>query len=89
MLQSPRLRFARFAPLGAAAVALAALLVLSGCGRKPSGLDTPPALAAAGDTQPTGPSGAATAQKPALGPDGKPLPPPVEKRKTFLDWLID
>jgi hypothetical protein len=86
VLQSPRLRFARFAPLGAAAVALAVLLVLSGCGRRPSGLDAPPSLAAAGDTQPTGPTGEAT---PALGPDGKPLPPPVEKRKTFLDWLID
>jgi predicted small lipoprotein YifL len=85
--QSLQSRFATFAALGA--VALAAVLLLSGCGRKPSGLDAPPALAAAGDVQQTEPSGSAPAPKPAVGPDGKPLPPPVEKRKTILDWLID
>jgi len=75
---------------------VAVLLMLSGCGRRPNGLDLPPSLAASGDAQPTGPTGpaapataTATAQKPALGPDGKPLPPPVEKRNIFLDWLID
>jgi hypothetical protein len=36
----------------------------------------------AGDTQ-------AGAAAPAFGPDGKPMAPPVEKRKTLLDWLID
>ena len=85
MLHLPRVEFARFAAPGAVAAALAALLLLAGCGRKPAGLDAPPALAAAGDAQQATPTG----QKPAIGPDGKPLPPPVERRKTFLDWLID
>jgi hypothetical protein len=57
-----------------------AALGLAGCGRK-AGLDAPP-MAAAGDLQSNGQPGA------ALGPDGKPAPP-VEKRKTILDWLID
>jgi len=57
-----------------------AALGLAGCGRK-AGLDAPP-MAAAGDLQSNGQPGA------ALGPDGKPVPP-VEKRKTILDWLID
>jgi predicted small lipoprotein YifL len=89
VLHLPRVEFARFAAPGAVAAALAALLLLAGCGRKPAGLDAPPALAAAGDAQQAAASGPATGQKPAIGPDGKPLPPPVEKRKTFLDWLID
>jgi predicted small lipoprotein YifL len=88
VIQSPRftqrltprtassLTLARLATLGALAVALG----LAGCGRK-AGLDAPP-MAAAGDVQSNGQPGA------AVGPDGKPLPP-VEKRKTFLDWLID
>ena len=80
VIQSPRftqrLTLARLATLGALVVALG----LAGCGRK-AGLDAPP-MAAAGDVQSNGQPGA------AAGPDGKPLPP-VEKRKTFLDWLID
>jgi hypothetical protein len=67
---------ARCAALGA----LAAALGLAGCGRK-AGLDPPP-MAAAGDVQPNGQAG------PVLGPDGKPIPG-SDKRKTFLDWLID
>ncbi len=84
VIQSPRSSFAgldlaRFATLGA----LVAALALAGCGRK-SGLDAPP-MAAAGDLQQSGPSGTA----PTLGPDGKPVAPPAQKRKTILDWLID
>jgi predicted small lipoprotein YifL len=84
VIQSPRSSFAglglaRFATLGA----LVAALALAGCGRK-SGLDAPP-MAAAGDLQQGGPSGTA----PTLGPDGKPVTPPAQKRKTPLDWLID
>ncbi|HEY6254431.1 MAG TPA: hypothetical protein VIY51_01430 [Xanthobacteraceae bacterium] len=88
VLQLPRLTFARFAAQAALAAALAATLALAGCGRKPGGLDEPP-LAAAGDVQQSGPYGTAAAPRSNLGPDGKPLAPPVEKRKTFLDWLID
>jgi predicted small lipoprotein YifL len=88
VIQSPRSSFAgldlaRFATLGALVAALVAALALAGCGRK-SGLDAPP-MAAAGDLQQSGPSGTA----PTLGPDGKPVAPPAQKRKTILDWLID
>lgn len=79
-------RFGRgFAARGVLAAALVAALGLAGCGRK-GGLDAPP-MAAAGDLQAGGQP--APAQAPVLGPDGKPVPPPAEKRKTFLDWLID
>jgi predicted small lipoprotein YifL len=75
---APRLTLARCATLGA----LVAALGLAGCGRK-AGLDDPP-MAAAGDVR----SNAQPDAAPTLGPDGKPIPPP-DKRKTFLDWLID
>ena len=83
VIQSPRSAFAGFAARGALAAALVAALALAGCGRK-AGLDAPP-MAAAGDYQANGQPGAA----PALGPDGKPVAPPAERRKTILDWLID
>jgi predicted small lipoprotein YifL len=70
------------AGLGLVAVLVAAL-GLAGCGRK-AGLDAPP-MAAAGDLQANGQPGAASAP----GPGGKPAAQPAEKRKTFLDWLID
>ena len=79
MIQSPRFTLARFAALSA----LAAALVLAGCGRK-GGLDAPP-MAAAGDVQA---NGQGPAPGPATGPNSKPVAP-AEKRKTFLDWLID
>ena len=79
VIQSPKSTFARFAVLGALVVALG----LAGCGRK-AGLDTPP-MAAAGDLQAGGQPGPASSQAAA----GKPVSPPAEKRKTFLDWLID
>jgi predicted small lipoprotein YifL len=76
-------RFSRagFAARGALVAALVAALGLAGCGRK-GGLEAPP-MAAAGDLQ------AGQAPAPALGPDGKPVAPPAEKRKNPLDWLID
>jgi predicted small lipoprotein YifL len=88
VIQSPRSNFAGFgragfAARGALVAALAAALGLAGCGRKTS-LDAPP-MAAAGDYQTNAQPGAA----PAPAPDGKPVAPPAEKRKTFLDWLID
>jgi hypothetical protein len=87
VFQSHRFTFARLAAQGALAAALAASLALAGCGRRPSGLDAPP-LAAAGEMPQNGPSGTAPAQQ-TVGPDGKPLVPPPETRKTVLDWLID
>jgi predicted small lipoprotein YifL len=88
VIQSPRSAFAGFshagfARRGALAAALVAALALAGCGRK-SALDAPP-MAAAGDYQTNGQPGAA----PAPGPDGKPVAPQGERRKTILDWLID
>jgi predicted small lipoprotein YifL len=59
--------------------AVATALALAGCGRK-GGLDEPPL--AASEPAPPGQPGAATS-------DGKPNPPAAEKRRTFLDWLID
>jgi predicted small lipoprotein YifL len=69
----------------AVAVALAATLALAGCGRK-SGLDEPPLAAAPDQPSSTAPGGSA-----ALGPDGKPLPPPAQpdKHHSILDWLVD
>ena len=78
--QSPTSTFALVA-------ALVAALALAGCGRK-AGLDAPP-MAAAGDLQASGQPGPAPALGSTLGPDGKPVSPPAEKRKTLLDWLID
>jgi predicted small lipoprotein YifL len=88
VIQSPRSAFAGFSRAGfaarcALAAALVAALALAGCGRK-AGLDAP-ATAAAGDYQTNGQPGAA----PAPGPDGKPVAPQAERRKTILDWLID
>jgi hypothetical protein len=86
VIQSPRSARAGSGPAksgiarpGALLVALVAALALAGCGRK-AGLDPPP-MAAAGDVQGSGQPGAA--------PDGKPAAPLPDKRKTFLDWLID
>jgi len=78
-------RFGRAAARGVLAAALVAALGLAGCGRK-GGLDAPP-MAAAGDLQAGGQP--APTPAPVLGPDGKPVPPAAEKRKTVLDWLID
>ena len=83
VIQSPRSTLARFAALGA----LAAALMLAGCGRK-GGLDAPP-MAAAGDLQANGQPGPGVTPGRTLGPDGKPASPSAEKRKTLLDWLID
>jgi predicted small lipoprotein YifL len=72
-----RVGLARFAALGVLVTALG----LAGCGRK-AGLDAPP-MAAAGDLQTSGQPG------PAAATAGKPVAAAPEKRKTFLDWLID
>ena len=79
VIQSPKSIFVRFAVLGV----LVATLGLAGCGRK-GGLDAPP-MAAAGDLEASG----QPAPGPTPGAASKPVSPPAEKRKTFLDWLID
>jgi predicted small lipoprotein YifL len=78
----------RFRRCSALAVALAMTLALAGCGRK-GGLDAPP-MAAAGDVQtPTqATSQSAAPQQPATPATGTTTQPP-DKRKTFLDWLIN
>jgi predicted small lipoprotein YifL len=81
--QSPNLLLARIA----IAAALVAALGLAGCGRK-SGLDLPP-MAAAGDQPAPGQPGPAATLGPTVGPDGRPVPPQTDKRRTLLDWLID
>ena len=63
----------------AAVGALAAALMLAGCGRK-AGLDPPPTAAAAPATTVDG------QPAPAAQPDTT-TPPP--KRRFFLDWLVD
>jgi predicted small lipoprotein YifL len=73
----------RFA--ASAALTLAAALALAGCGRK-GGLDAPP-MAAAGDVQTPPQSQAAGQQAPATS--GGTVAQPPDKRKTFLDWLIN
>jgi len=63
--------------------ALVAALGLAGCGRK-SSLDPPPAASVAGQG-PVQPDDAA-----GIAPDGRPVaPPPAQKRRFFLDWLLD
>lgn len=74
MSRSPERILARIAVIGA----LVAALGVAGCGRK-GGLDPPPAAGVAAN--PDAP--------PAMGPDGRPIAPQGQKRRIFLDWLID
>ncbi len=74
MSRSPKRILARIAVIGA----LVAALGLAGCGRK-GALDPPPAAGVA--VNPDAP--------PAMGPDGRPIAPQGQKRRVFLDWLID
>ena len=79
------IRFNRLALIGA----LAATLALAGCGRK-GPLDPPPGASvaereAAGDPQ-AGQSG----PQPVMDERGRPIAPrSKEKKKVFLDWLLD
>jgi predicted small lipoprotein YifL len=69
--------------IGLAAVALAAALALAGCGRK-APLDRPPETAIVDPMF-------ATQENPGPGHDveGKPVPPPGQKKRTLLDFLLD
>jgi predicted small lipoprotein YifL len=77
-----RIRFKRLAVIGALATALA----LAGCGRK-GPLDPPPSATAAeraagGDPQ--------AAPRPVMDAEGRPIAPQsTEKKRIFLDWLLD
>ena len=83
----------------AVAAAMAALLVLGGCGRK-GPLDPPPGASVAGEPAPQSGGlltpmaapigGGATSSTPAaLGPDGRPLAPKGPDRPIFLDGLLN
>lgn len=83
----------------AVAAAMAALLVLGGCGRK-GPLDPPPGASVAGEPAPQSGGlltpmaapigGGATSSAPAaLGPDGRPLAPKGPDRPIFLDGLLN
>jgi predicted small lipoprotein YifL len=71
---------------------LAALLLLPGCGRK-GPLDLPPgasysqpgALGAPG----AGGGVAPTREAPQFDEEGRPIAPAGQKRRLFLDWLLD
>jgi predicted small lipoprotein YifL len=73
--------------------ALAAVLLLSGCGRK-GPLDLPPNTSALQSSVPT-PSPTDPNAPPARGmpkdfdEEGKPIAPAGPKARQFLDWLID
>jgi predicted small lipoprotein YifL len=85
-----QLRFGKFAGRAALALALAATLALAACGRK-GGLDAPP-MATAGDVQSPGAqpsSQAAAPQAQGASPSAATATQPPDKRKTFLDWLIN
>jgi hypothetical protein len=75
----------RILPRVAVIGVLVAALGLAGCGRK-GGLDAPPASASINQEPPVG-----AAVEPGAAPDGRPVnaPPPVAKRRTPIDWLID
>ena len=67
--------------------ALAAALLVTGCGRK-GPLDPPPG----GWEIPAGTTGtqvSRTPARPAFDEEGKPVAPTGPKRKTPADWLID
>jgi predicted small lipoprotein YifL len=74
-------------PLRLAVVAaFVAALALAGCGRK-GGLDPPPAAATPAAPQGTAP---ATAENDGgVDEDGRPTAPQGQKKRLFLDWLID
>ena len=83
----------------AVAAAMAALLVLAGCGRK-GPLDPPPGASAAGEPAPqsgglltpmASPIGGSSkpSSDAALGPDGRPLAPKGPDRRIFLDGLLN
>ena len=73
--------------------ALAAVLLLAGCGRK-GPLDAPPNTSALQSSAPV-PSTADPNAPPARGmakdfdEEGKPIAPAGPKTRRFLDWLID
>ena len=84
----------------AVAAAMAALLVLTGCGRK-GPLDPPPGASVTGEPAPQTSGGLLTpmaspiastsksGSEDALGPDGRPLAPKGPNRHIFLDGLLN
>ena len=85
----------------AVAAAMAALLVLGGCGRK-GPLDPPPGASVAGEpapqsggglltpmAAPIGSAGKASSSEDALGRDGRPVAPKGPNRPIILDGLLN
>ena len=84
----------------AVAAAMAALLVLAGCGRK-GPLDPPPGASAAGEpapqsgglltpmASPLGGGRSKPSSDAALGPAGRPLAPKGPNHQIFLDGLLN
>jgi len=83
--------------------ALSVALLLSGCGRK-AGLDPPPSgragllpawstpapAAGAEPVDPNAPAGAPVRPpRRDFDEQGRPIAPPGEKKRFFLDWLLD
>jgi predicted small lipoprotein YifL len=70
--------------------ALAAGLLLAGCGRK-GPLDPPPANMTAPPAAQDQAPGASPASPPQTGYDesGQPVAPPGRRHRHFLDWLLD
>ena len=72
-------------------VALAAVLLLSGCGRK-GPLDPPPGSGSyqGGQPAPGGPGASPTRGMPQdFDENGKPIAPPGQKTRQYFDWLLD
>jgi predicted small lipoprotein YifL len=69
--------------------ALAAALTLAGCGRK-GPLDPPPSATAAEREAAGDPQARQSAPRPVMDAQGRPIAPQSqEKKKIFLDWLLD
>ena len=79
VMQSSKAALAKIAVVGA----LVAALGLAGCGRK-TGLDAPPSAAVPQQT-----AGAQPGSDPAANPEAGPVAAPGQKKRFFLDFLLD
>ena len=76
-------------PIRVLIIAVLAMAVVAGCGRR-GALEAPPSAAAVAPAQPL-PDGGVSPLDPgsdALGASAAPPPPPASKRRFFLDFLL-